>query len=174
MIEESRKVSFCRQLSLLYKRNITSALRNPLQLLAVVILGLIQSFLLVCLFGGVGAETIDIIFVKNDKGIPIPMVDPNCNVPQIISNWLGTVFLAVSDQFIICAFAMILMIPINFTIYKREMGSHMYSSHAYFMAAILSNVCVNIFYPVLVSLLTFWFYEFPISNFGGFMCFLSV
>ena len=81
MIEESRKVGWCTQFSLLYKRNMTSALRNPLQLLAVVILGLIQSFLLVCLFGGVGAEKIEIIYVPSEKGIPIPTVNPEDDVP---------------------------------------------------------------------------------------------
>ena len=59
LIEEQRKVSIWRQISLLYKRNMTNACRNPLQLLAVVVLGCIQSFLLVMLFGGVGDAKIN-------------------------------------------------------------------------------------------------------------------
>ena len=66
------------------------------------------------------------------------------------------------------------MIPLAFPVYKREMGSHMYSATSYFIAATLSNMCVNIFYPLLVSLLTFWFYEFPISTFEGFMYFFLI
>ena len=54
LIDEQRKVGLCTQTSLLYKRNMTSAFRNPLQLLAIVVLGVIQSFLLASLFGGVG------------------------------------------------------------------------------------------------------------------------
>ena len=84
------------------------------------------------------------------------------------------VFLASSDQFIICAFAMVLMIPMAFPIYRREMGSHMYSATAYFISATAANICVNIFYPLLVSLLTFFFYGYPISTFEGFMCFFLI
>ena len=84
------------------------------------------------------------------------------------------VFLASSDQFIICAFAMVLMIPLAFPVYRREMGSHMYSASAYFISATASNICVNMFYPLLVSLLTFWFYGFPISTIEGFSYFFLI
>ena len=84
------------------------------------------------------------------------------------------VFLASSDQFIICAFAMVHMIPLAFPVFQREMGSHMYSATSYFIAATLSNICINIFYPLLVSLLTFFFYGFPVSNFEGFLCFFLI
>ena len=42
-MEAEKQVSFFKQLWLLYLRNMTTALRNPLQLVAVVILGLVQS-----------------------------------------------------------------------------------------------------------------------------------
>jgi len=61
----------------------TNACRNPLQLLAVVVLGLIQSFLLVMLFGGVGAQKISLRNLDD--------------ATETIFNWLGMVFLAVSD-----------------------------------------------------------------------------
>jgi len=38
--DTERRVSFCRQYILIFNRNMTTALRNPLQILAVVILGL--------------------------------------------------------------------------------------------------------------------------------------
>lgn len=60
LIEENRKVSLWTQISLLFARNMTSACRNPLQLLAVVILGVFQSFILVQLFGGVGDQKLTI------------------------------------------------------------------------------------------------------------------
>ena len=50
----------------------------------------------------------------------------------------------------------------------------MYSPTAYVMAATLASACVNIFYPIMVSIFTFWFYKYPIHDFGGFMAFLSV
>ena len=56
---------------------------------------------------------------------------------------------------------MVLMIPMAYPIFCREMGSRMYTATAYYFAATLSNVLVNIFYPFLVTMLTFWFYGFP-------------
>jgi len=52
------------------------------------------------------------------------------------------VFLASSDQFIICSFAMVLQIPLGYPVYKREMGSHMYSASAYFFANTIANLCI--------------------------------
>lgn len=69
---------------------------------------------------------------------------------------------------------MVLLIPSAYPVFKREMGSHMYSSTAYFVASTMSNVLVNIFYPILVSLLSFWWYGYPVSNFYGFLCFLLI
>lgn len=69
---------------------------------------------------------------------------------------------------------MILLIPLAFPVFKREMGSHMYSATSYFIATTLSNICTNIFYPLLVSLLTFWTYGFPIDSFTGFLAFLAI
>ena len=69
---------------------------------------------------------------------------------------------------------MVLMIPLAWPVFQREMGSHMYSASAYFISATASNICINMFYPLLVSLLTFFFYGYPISNFEGFMYFLLI
>ena len=44
----------CKQTMLLFRRNMTVAFRNPLQLMAVVILGVMQSIFMVCLYGGIG------------------------------------------------------------------------------------------------------------------------
>ena len=69
---------------------------------------------------------------------------------------------------------MVLLIPTSYPIFKREMGSHMYSATAYFVAATMANVLVNIFYPIIVSLLSFWWYQYPVSDLYGFLCFLLV
>ena len=93
---------------------------------------------------------------------------------KYITNWLGLVFLASSDQFIICAFAMVLLIPLAFPVFKREIGSRMYTVAPYFWATTASNVCTNFFYPVLVSTLTFWFYGYPDHSFGAYLLFFLV
>ena len=165
-IESQRKISMWRQIKLLFKRNMSVALRNPLQLAAVVVLGVAQSFMLVVLYHGVGDATLSpTAYLPKER---------RSEAEQIVTNWLGLIFLATTDQFIICAFAMVLMIPSNYPVYRREMGSHMYTAPSYFAAATMSNIATNIFYPVLVSLMTFFFYGYPISDFGGFMAFFAV
>ena len=42
------------------------------------------------------------------------------------------------------------------------------------MAATLSSACINIFYLILVSLFTFWFYKYPVDGIVGFSSFLAV
>ena len=87
---------------------------------------------------------------------------------------MGVCFLSTSDSWIICAFAMILQIPLEFPVYKREMGSRMYTSSAYFFASYLANVLVYIFYPISCSLLCFWFYDFRASSFADFLVWVSI
>ena len=60
----------------------TTALRNPLQLVAVVILGLVQSFFIDSLFNGVGGENLS-LDVDHDR--------------SVITNFIGLVFLSLSD-----------------------------------------------------------------------------
>lgn len=50
MIDELRKVSFWRQFKLIYWRNMVSELRNPKQIMALVMMALVQSFILICLY----------------------------------------------------------------------------------------------------------------------------
>jgi len=144
----------------LFKRNLVVAFRNPLQLCAVVALGVIQSFFIASLFGGIGSEPLNL--------------RKRAEFVSGVTNILGLVFLATSDQFIICAFGMILLLPMAYPVYRREMGSRMYSATAYFFASTLSNICVYAFYPLLVSCFTFYFYEFEDDSFGAFMLWLSI
>ena len=81
-MEAEKQVSFFKQLWLLYCRNMTTALRNPLQLVAVVILGLVQSFLIDSLFHDVGNGTLS-LDVNHDR--------------LVITNFIGLVFLSLSD-----------------------------------------------------------------------------
>ena len=65
------------------------------------------------------------------------------------------VFLTMSDAFLMCAIACILQIPLALPVFKREQGSRMYTPAAYYIAGLLANICSFIFYPVMVSLITF-------------------
>ena len=69
---------------------------------------------------------------------------------------------------------MILLIPMAYPVYKRELGSHMYTPTPYYIAATVSNILTNMFYPLLVSTLTFWFFDYKVNNFAGYLGFLAV
>ena len=131
-----------------------------MQIAALVFIGVMQSILMAILFDGIGAEKITIRNYKESPGI--------------ITDWLGMVFLAISDQFLMCTAAVVFVIPLSLPVYKRERGSHMYTPNSYFIAGTLSNITANMFYPLLVSLITFWFYQYPESDFYGFFLFFLV
>ena len=44
----------------------------------------------------------------------------------------------------------------------------MYTPTAYYTAMMLSNILSFVVYPILVSVITFWSYAYPISTFEGF------
>ena len=50
----------------------------------------------------------------------------------------------------------------------------MYTTAPYFLANTCSNVSINIIYPTLVSLMSFWFFKYPDDGFGGFMLFYMI
>jgi len=89
-------------------------------------------------------------------------------------NHLGCTFLITSDQFIITSFAMILMVPSAFPVYQREVNNRMYKPSAYFWANTISSILSYMLYPILVSLLTFWFLDFADSSFLAFLEWLGV
>lgn len=111
-------------------------------------LGLIQSFLQVSMFHDVVSKS--------------PLI------PEHLQNLLGYVFLTTSDQFIMTSFGMILLIPSAYPVYRREIGSRLYSPTAYFIAQTLSNTTIYVFYPLLVTLLTYFFAGFPLTAVGFF------
>lgn len=116
--------------------------RNPLILFAIVFLSIFQAFLLSTIFGGVGSEDLGINFQKD---------------VSICTNYLGFSFLITSDQFIICAFAMIMQIPQSYPVYMRETKNRMYRPTVYYFANLLSAICCHFFYPLFVSLGSFYF-----------------
>jgi len=92
----------------------------------------------------------------------------------IITNFIGLVFLSLSDQFMIVAFGMVLLIPLAFPVYKREMGSHMYTASAYYLACTLANMCIYLMYPLLGASLTFPFYKFEVDGFEAYLHWLLI
>ena len=50
----------------------------------------------------------------------------------------------------------ILQIPMQAPVMKRELANKMYSPTAYFLGRFLSNMILQIFYPLIMILVLFW------------------
>ena len=50
----------------------------------------------------------------------------------------------------------------------------MYTVAPYFLANTCSNITTYVIYPILVSFLTFFWFKYPESDFGGFMLFFMI
>jgi hypothetical protein len=92
------------------------------------------------------------------------MEDPLYNV-QITGNFLGLAFLVCSDQFISMSFGQVLQIPIALPIFTREVSNHMYSSTAYYLSTTVASILTFLFYPVVVSIVSFWMFGLDDSSF---------
>lgn len=84
-IAAQRKVSFCRQWWLLYKRFMVYTWRNPISIVFLFVLAAMQAFLQASIYGGIGQEQFSI--------------DKSKNI-QITTDLMGLSFLVTQDQFI--------------------------------------------------------------------------
>lgn len=92
--EAERRVSFCRQFVLLFKRQMTHSCRLPMGLIALLMMAFFNSFILSTVFGGVGGANI-----KIPGKDPFDPDDPffiAYNM-RISKNWLGVINFAATD-----------------------------------------------------------------------------
>ena len=87
---------------------------------------------------------------------------------------MGLSFLVASDQFITCSFAQVLQIPIVRPIMIRELSNRMYGVNAYYLSMVTTTVTLFITYPIVVTLTSFWFFEFDEHGFGAMMDFMLI
>ena len=97
MIANQRKVSFCKQWALLYKRFMVFTVRNPISIVFLVFMAMFQSFIQASLFWKLG----------QDK---FTLTDMNRNT-EIIGNLVGLSFLVAQDQFMNGCFGQVMAIP---------------------------------------------------------------
>ena len=129
--------------------------RDPVVLFAISIMGAIQAVLQGSIFWKIGTNQ-----YKLD--------DPLYNV-HITGNFLGLAFLVCSDQFISMSFGQVLQIPIALPIFTREVSNHMYSSTAYYLSTTVASILSFLFYPIVVSIVSFWMFGLDDSSFVSFL-----
>ena len=136
------------------------AIRVPIAFTALIFMAIMQGLLQATIFGGVGAQDF-----KPD--------DPKYN-KQISGNFIGLAFLVASDQLITCSFAQVLQIPIARPIFIREVSNRMYGTSAYYLSMVTATVTLFILYPVVVTLTSFYFFDFDESGIDAMLIWMSV
>ena len=157
-------------------------------ILALVLMAVIQTSILACLYQGCGELNEEdfslpdipawkfkwMMIHDREQLYSLILAENKQSIIVYIANWLGLVTLMSSDQFIMCGFAIVVSVAQSYPIFRRENASRMYTTAPYFLANTCSNVSINIIYPTLVSLMSFWFFKYPDGGFGGFMLFYMI
>ena len=125
----------------IFKRNLQYLTRNPRSVNALMFSGTFSALLDLALYFQVG---------KID-----PNWDPNQYTTWIFNMKGFSLMIANSIQFSTSA-SVILQIPLQLPVFKRENANQMYSPTAYFLGRITSNILVQLFYPISTVLVLFW------------------
>ena len=92
-----------------------------------------------------------------------PLNEPELFVAVHIQNILGLSLLVNNNLFFSSAMIVVLQIPIMVPVFKREIMNRMYTPTVYFLARLLSNLILQIFYPILMVTLFFFAVGTPIT-----------
>jgi len=138
----------------------TNAVRNPVGLIGVTCMAVMQGLLQASIFGGIGGQK----FVVDDA---------RAN-SSLASNLLGLGYLITTDQFITTAFGQVLAIPQARPVFDREIANHMYSPTAYYFAMQITSAASLFLYPFFVSMTAYWFYGFEVASLESYLCFAGV
>jgi len=88
-----------------------------------------------------------------------------------MTNYLGLAFICVFDNFVELGFAQILMIPLTYALFTREISNRTYSPSAYYLANWFSALCTYCMYPIITSVLIWYFIELKDNSFTNLVCF---
>ena len=78
------------------------------------------------------------------------------------------------DQFINMSFAQVLQIPLARPIFNREIANKMYSSSAYYLASVTASVVTFFLYPIITSVVSFYFFGFEEHSFADLVAWTSI
>lgn len=143
MISNNRSVSGCKQFSELFKRNITYLFRNPITIRVTIISTAFTALLTMILFWQVCA-----VDLTHDDYLQ--------QTSRSLFNWIGISFMLTNNMLIPASQNVVLQMPLQVPVFKREIMNHMYSPTAYYFARTLSGLLVQMISPVLMFCLVFF------------------
>lgn len=131
-------------------------------------MALFASLMVCSVFHGVGDERL----VIN----PIDPFNPKdmAHNKQVQSDYSGTVFYIATDMFISMSFGLILQIPMIRPTYVREQANKMYAPSAWYLGNYLVSVSNMMFYPFIVSTLSFFFLQFNDKGFSNYLTWVGI
>uniref|UniRef100_A0A7S3CL40 ABC transporter domain-containing protein n=1 Tax=Strombidium rassoulzadegani TaxID=1082188 RepID=A0A7S3CL40_9SPIT len=169
-IGESRSSSCSQQFALLFKRGVQYQLRNPKSFLALVAMGLINSFVLSSIFHDVGSKRLE---------DPSPLMTPEeiaaliKHNTDVVNDYVGLVFFVSIDQFVTTSLSQVMQIPNLRPVFVREHANKMYSASAYYLSGWLSSTLALLFYPLMCGSISFYFVSFADSSFENFLSWIG-
>jgi ABC-type transport system involved in multi-copper enzyme maturation permease subunit len=92
---------------------------------------------------------------------------------RLMTNYLGLAFITVFDNFLELGFAQILMIPLTYALFTREISNRTYSPSAYYLANWFSALCTYSIYPMITCLMVWNFIELKDNSFSNLMCYIG-
>lgn len=157
----NRHVSCVWQFVAIFQRNWTYLLRNPRSLMGILFNGAFSALLNLALYWNIGDYS------------NISFDDPSKAAAYMtwVYNLKGFAFLLANNISFSSSSSVILQMPLQVPVFKRERANSMYSASTYFWGRFLSNVILQSFYPVSTILITY--YGLAISDaFGNVLLFI--
>ena len=80
-------------------------------------------------------------------------------------NWMGLSFMLTSNIMIPSIQNVVMQMPMQVPVFKRELMNHMYTPTAYFFARTLSGILIQVCAPILMTLIIFFGLGLPVTAF---------
>jgi hypothetical protein len=159
MISEGRSVSGWTQFVELFKRNSTYLLRNPATIRMTFVNAAFIALLVLALFFKVADIYLgdDIFFDKTRVAL---------------YNWVGLSFMMTNNIMMPSILNVVLQMPLQVPVFKREIMNRMYTPTAYYFARIISGMLVQLCQPLILTFIVFFGLGEPIT-FENFVNFLT-
>ena len=119
-------------------------LRNPRSLNAILFNGTFTALLVLALFWKVGEYSTWTL-----------VTDP-ATLGRFVGNLLGLAFMMTNNLSFSSSSGVILQMPLQVPVFRREKANKMYTSTTYYFARFISNALLQLFYPISTVLILFW------------------
>jgi len=146
---QGRKANYCKQFSVLFGRNWDYLLRNPQSLRASMFQAVFVGLLVLGMYWHIGSSFTEFDQVFKDN-------DVTARYQQYIGNLSGCGFILVTNTYFALASSVLLQLPMQVPVYKRERANDMYLPSTYYFGRFISHTILQIFYPVVMTFICLW------------------